>query len=217
MFSEINILVLIFASLGLWVILLVIETLQRMGFMKGEFSRKAIHIYTGFFLALLPVFATRQEIIAINFLFFLGVITLSGYLHFFKSIESIKRWSLGHFLYPIGVLLVALFFKDPAVYSFSVLVLALADGFAAVFGKKYGKIHYHILGADKTLLGSTVFFLISLTLLLTFSTSYGVHDNLSYLFIFSGALSLTLIEGFIAAGFDNLVLPLVAAAIFSAL
>jgi phytol kinase len=217
MLFDVNLFVLAFACLGLWLILLFVEILTRINWMNGEYSRKSIHVYSGFFLAMLPLYANRTEIIVINCLFFIAVLMLSGINHYFKAGSQISRWSVGQFLYPIGILLVAILFKSSAIYSFAVLELALADGFAAVFGRRYGRWHYHILGANKTLLGSAVFFIISLTIMFTFVNAYGVGDGLSYAFVVAGALSLTLIEGAIGAGFDNLLIPMLTAAILSAL
>jgi len=217
MLYGINPLVLIFASLGLWLILLITEALKRNDLIAGENARKTIHIFTGFLLALLPVIANRREIVAVNIIFFLGVLLFAGFLHRFSSIEDIKRWSWGHFLYPIGLILVAVFFKDPVVYSFATLELALADGFAAVFGERYGRIKYHILGATKTLLGSAVFLAITLTIFYTYADSFGVDGSITTSFLIAGAVGLTIVEGSIAAGFDNLVIPFLTAIILSSL
>jgi len=217
MIYGINPLVLLFASLGLWVVLLVTETLKRNNLLAGENARKTIHIFSGFFLALLPVMANRREIVAVNVLFFVGVVLFAGVLHKFSSIDDIKRWSWGQFLYPIGLLLVAISFKDPVIYSFATLELALADGFAAVFGERYGKIKYHILGASKTLIGSAIFFLITLTIFYVYADTFGVDGAITYNFLIAGAVGLTIVEGSIAAGFDNLFIPYLTAIILSSL
>src|SRR3989338_652451 len=152
MLFGLNLLVLAFASLGLWVILLVTESAKRAHLIGGEVARKTIHVLSGFLLAVLPTFATRREIVAINLIFFAGVVFFVGILHRFSAIQDVKRWSIGQFLYPLGVLIMAVFIRDPVIYSFAVLELALADGFAAIIGKLYGKKSYQFFGARKTLL-----------------------------------------------------------------
>ncbi len=208
---HVDILRLIFAGLAMWSILIVAEGLKRLGYVHGEYARKLIHISVGVFLAALPLFANRREIVLINISLLIGMIVLVGFFHLFSSIEDVPRWTLGHFLYPIGIIFVIVFFKDPIVYSFSVLVLALSDGFAAVVGKWHGKKYYHAIGGVKTYLGSLTFFLITLVLLLIFTFTQAELSATTLSMAVGGAAVLAGIEGSLGAGFDNLVIPFFAA------
>ncbi len=216
MIFHVNIIDLVFAILVMWVILLVAEAMKRFGLVHGEYARKLIHISVGLFLATLPLYMNRREIVLINISLFIGLILLSGILHLFKSIEDVPRWTLGHFLYPIGIIAVTVIFKDPVVYSFAVLVLALSDGLAAVFGKWRGKRRYRALGGYKTFYGSTVFFIVTLVLMSTF-VLVGDVTQFRLAAVIAGSLFLTGVEGAFAGGFDNLFVPVVAAALLNSL
>lgn len=212
-----NLLIVTFACVSLFLILLITEALKRHDIIAGENSRKTIHIFSGFLLALLPVIASRREIFAVLFLFLVGIILFVRVLHKFSAIDDVQRYTWGSILYPIGLMLVLVIFDELVIFSFATLMLALADGFAAVIGHRYGKYHYHILGADKTFLGSFVFFLIATTIFLVYANNYGTDATLTYIFIASGALGLTIAEGSIGAGFDNLVIPMITASILFSL
>jgi phytol kinase len=207
MLGGINLVVLFFSSLVVWLIVLITEIMQRARLIRGENARKAIHILAGFFIALMPTFASRKEIVIFSLMFFVAVLLFDGYLHRFSSMRDIRRWSLGQYLYPLAVILTAMLFANSVVFSFSILTLALADGFAAVIGHRFGRRHYHVLGADKTLLGSTVFCLVTLTIMIIYMQSYGITDSLSIILSVTGAFSLTVVEGSIGAGLDNLFIP----------
>jgi dolichol kinase len=126
----------------------------------------------------------------------------------FKAYEDVDRWTIGQFLYPLSIIMAAFIFEDALVFSFAVLQLALADGFAALIGKAYGqKYTYKIPGGEKTLVGSATFFLITLVLLVVYASMESDFTPLLGLIILGGAFTLTFVEGIIAAGFDNLALP----------
>lgn len=232
MIDRINFLNLGFVALALWAIYVTVEGLRHLGWLKGEYGRKAIHISTGILLASLPTFMSRTEIAVVNASFFLGLVGISLFLRYvvshkvfqgdkmpivllpvvklLKSIrayEHVGRWSIGQFLYPLSLLLVVFMFEDPIIYAFAVLELALADGLAAVFGQLLGKKRYYIPGGYKTWVGSTAFFAVSVTLLSTYVLINHSLSVDSLILIVGGSMILTFIEGIISAGFDNLAVP----------
>lgn len=214
---RLDIVIMIFCSLVVWVILLLVEVVRRLNIIRGEEARKSIHILVGIFIATWPIFMTRPQIIAMNLLFFVGLILLSGTWHLFKALEDVQRWTLGQFLYPIGVILVTLITRDQYVYAFSVLVLALADAFAAIVGKRYGKRFYHILGGNKTFIGSLTFFLVCCTVIGSYAFlryEFGIYP---LAVMFAGSAFLTFIEAMFAGGFDNLAVPAMAALMLQSL
>jgi dolichol kinase len=207
MFASLSYTILFFSGLVFWVIYIIVEALRRYGYVQGEAGRKAIHIGIGIFIASMPVFATRTEIIVVNGLFFLGLLALSG-LKLIKAYEDVDRWTIGQFLYPLSIIMSAFLFEDALVFSFAVLELALADGFAALIGKKFGENSvYHIPGGIKTFVGSATFFVVTLALILTYASIESDFTPLLGVTIVGGAFTLTVVEGIIAAGFDNLALP----------
>lgn len=213
--AGVEILPFIFALTVIWTIVITIEVFRRENIIQGELARKAIHVGSGLFLAVTPLFMTRTEILLLNGLFLAGLLIFSGALHLFKSIEDVKRWSLGQFLYPVGVGIVVLLFSSRSVYSFAVLILAFSDGFAAVLGKAYGKKSFKIIGGTKTYLGSFSFFLISLTLFLLFTVLRVSISPETVALSVLGAGTVTAAEASIGGGFDNIVVPITAALFLS--
>jgi phytol kinase len=207
----ISVIKIVFVLLLLWTVYLIVEIFRRSGKVHGELARKCIHIGVGLVLATLPVFMRRREILATNAVFLVGMIVFSGLLHWFKAYEDVRRWTLGQFFYPIGVSLVAVFFADPYVYSYAVLVLAISDGAAAIFGTAFGRKHYHLLGGDKTWIGSLAFFLTCATILATYVVLLGQISPLAIAMIPVAAWFLAGVEGVFAGGFDNLAVPVAAA------
>jgi len=205
-----------FVMLAMWSIYVLIEVLRRNNIVYGELARKSIHIGIGVLFACLPLFMNRREIFATAAIFFLAMVLLSGVLKLFSAYEDVTRWTIGQFLYPLGIMLVIFFFDDPYIYSFAVLILALADAAAALVGTAFGQIHYHFLGGDKTIIGSLAFFTVTLTIITIFVFSFGSVSPLALVMIPISAWFLTGIEALIAGGFDNLAIPLFAALILNA-
>lgn len=230
-----------FFSLSLAIIVVgalytMVDGIGRLGFLSGEYGRKAIHISVGVWSAMFPLFLNRTEIFVFHGMFFVGIVSLSLVSDFFRNnqiaqqhklgkfvasifdrYEDVSRWTIGQFLYPLSLLLVVLLYDDLAVYSFAVLTLALADGFAAVIGKPFGRIIYNVPGGHKSLLGSFTFFCLAFTLFVIYAL---VHTDVTILtsgLVLVYAVVLTIAEGLAAGGFDNLTVPLLAAVFLSTL
>ena len=99
----------------------------------------------------------------------------------------------------------------------SVLVLALADGFAALIGKWYQGKRYNIFGGYKTYIGSYTFFVITLTLFLNFMVISSQVTMEHLLIVSLGAVAVTATEALIAGGFDNIAIPVASVAVLSLL
>ena len=212
----------------------VIDLIARLGKIHGEFGRKAIHIWVGVFAASLPVFMNRLEIFVFHGLFFVAIVVLSltaelvrtqpwagkfwvgqFLASMFDRYEDVSRWTVGQFLYPLSLMLVVLFYDDLLIYSFAVLVLALADGFAAVIGKLFGIKKFFVPGGSKSLIGSATFFLVTFTLMCMFMIIETDAGVLALLPAFAFAAVLTFTEAMIAGGFDNLAIPLLTAVLLN--
>ncbi len=206
----------LFVMLAMWSIYVIVEVLRRADILRGELARKSIHIGVGILFACLPLFMNRREIFATAAIFFLAMVILSGVLKLFSAYEDVSRWTIGQFLYPLGIMTVVFMFRDPHIYTFSVLILALADAAAALIGTRFGDFHYHFFGGDKTIAGSLAFFTVTLLLLTLFVFSYGEPSSLALIMIPFSAWFLTGIEAVFARGFDNLAIPIFAALILNA-
>jgi uncharacterized membrane protein/dolichol kinase len=156
---------------------------------------------------------------------FNGVLWLAVWRGFFK-INGRKSWGIAWFPFSLILLIMAIRFLCPDhlfgvalhLTAISFLILAFADGFAALIGYKYDP-------NKKTRMGSTVFFTIAFTILyfaiqspiFTLPTDHSTNffpshfgwNAMFFLFSFFGALILTTAEYYSPNGLDNLTIPLV--------
>ncbi len=207
MLERFNLLNIFFSYTVIVAIYITVDGLRRLEILKGEYGRKAIHMSIGVLMAAQPIFMTRTGIAVFNSMFFIGIILMSGVFKFFSAYEDVQRWTIGQFLYPLSLLLIVFMYDDMRVYSFSVLMLALADGLAAVFGKWIGKHRYYIPGGYKTFEGSAAFFVVTVILLSIFVILEASITPYTVAVIIIGSMFLTGVEALIAAGFDNLAVP----------
>ncbi len=200
----------IVVGFGLGILLIIVEILNRRGILHPEFARKSIHISAGLLMATLPIFMTRPQVFLINLAFLIGVLVLTGWLKIFSAVHAVKRWTIGEFLYPLSGVLISLAYDDMRIYTVSIMVLALSDGLAGLFGRQYGGKGYKVWGGTKTIVGNTVFFLTTLFILVSF-TLISISDPTlaSWLIVGGGTILLTCVEAFFGGGFDNLAVPLV--------
>ena len=174
----------------------------------SELSRKFVHITVGSFVAFWPYYLSWDTIRFMSLAFLMGV-AMSRYLGVFKAIHSVVRPTWGEVYFAVAVGLVTFMTNKPAIYAAALLQMALADGLAAVVGVRYGKGNtYKIFGAQKSLVGSSTFLIMSYTILLSFSTFSTPVTIPTCLGI---ALIATFAENLGARGFDNLAVPLLVA------
>lgn len=181
---------------------------------SAELSRKMVHIGLGLTTLSFPwIFQDTWPVWAMGAV---SIITLLGLRHkkfkhnLGQALHSIERTSYGEICFPISVaILFQLSHLTPVFYIIPLLVLTLADAFAAIVGVRYGKSHYNAAEGIKSIEGSLFFFItaflcvqIPLLLLSDFANS---HIILVALFI---ALLITLCEAASWQGLDNLFIPL---------
>lgn len=196
-------------SLGLIFLLLVInEFAWRKGKLQAEEARKVIHVVAGAFIAFWPLYMSWRTIQILSIILFIGVL-ISYKFGVFGAIHKVKRKTSGELWYPVGIGLSAAFTIQPWIFTVAILHLALADGFAAVFGRRYGIMHYRIGVHTRSVLGSFVFFIISSVLCMT---AYIVlSDELPGVSLAVFAITpflVTSVEGLSRHGLDNLFIPL---------
>lgn len=183
------------------------ELLWRKKIVASEISRKFIHIFGGLWIAVWPFFLDFKEIQLLASLMFL-ILALSKYLKLFRSIHSVKRDTYGELLFPLGILLTSLITQNKWVFFVAIAHLALADGLAAVVGKKWGgKVGFHIGHEKKTVLGSLVFLLCSLLITSIYVILSGdYHHYMSLIVVMP--ITLSIIENLTIKGLDNILVPI---------
>ena len=186
-------------------LLLLSEWGWRKHWLHGEVGRKFVHVTVGTFVAFWPYFLDWTEIRLLSLAFFV-VVLASMHLGVFKAIGSVQRPTYGEIFFALSVGLLTIITTSKGLYAAAILQMALADGFAAIIGGRFGTENkYHLYGRTKSLAGSATFFVISLALLI--GDSQFSDNGLIWQYVVIGALGATLLENIAALGFDNLLVP----------
>ncbi len=202
--------ILCLASVAL--ILVLAELLWRKKIITGEVQRKFTHIGCGVFIAFWPWLVSWQAIGLMGLAMFVGVvlnrISDAKFHHYSHGME---RRGYGDVYFALAVVLCAAFTDEQVFFALAILTLALADGLAAIVGKKFGKkTAYKVFGQTKSLVGSMTFWLVSLSILgggvLYAYQDIGFAGYVGLLVLLPPVL--TLLENFSAGGLDNVTVPL---------
>lgn len=191
-------------------LLLISEAWWRIRKPHGELSRKFIHITVGTFVAFWPYFLTWNQIILLS-IAFIGSVLVSRYFGIFTAIHSVERPTWGEVCFALAVGILALVTREPAIYTAAVLHMGIADGLAAIAGKKWGAHNsYVILGHTKSIAGSLTFLVVSLWILIGYNN--GAAVLLQPLQLLGIAAVAMVLENISLRGLDNLSVPLFVAA-----
>lgn len=211
-------------AISLGVILIIAAAIQlffNLKYLNGENSRKLIHILVAIWVASWRFFLEAPEVIALGIVLTAAMILIREFdlfrVRILSSIFAIPRTSWGEVIYPLSITLSALLFPEPAVFALAMLNLGLADGLAALVGRKYGKRKYIIFGSPKSLAG----FLAALTVLILTSTGFWLYAEPAYSLL--PALILIIMPSFVIAssefvgvkGLDNALIPLITGLIYT--
>jgi len=194
------------------VLFVLVEFLSRISPFSKEFWRKIIHILAGVFSASLPFLLSLSQIFFLGIFFALAML-VSKNTNVFKSIHAVSRRSYGEVFFPLSISIVALAFPNKILYVYAVLILSLSDGLAGLAGQKFGTKKYNLF-SEKSYVGSLTFFITSAligTALLQIS-SLPFWQSAAWGMIL--AIPLTIAEGILPLGLDNLLLPPLAALLF---
>lgn len=203
---------------GSWLglILIFAEGVNRVLKVEPEVTRKIVHIGTGNVI-LLAWWLNIPAWVGIGAAFVAGTIALISYqIPILPSINSVGRHSWGTFFYAVSIgILIAWFWplQQPYYAALGILVMTWGDGMAAAIGQRFGKHRYQVFGMQKSWEGSLTMGIVSyLVCCLIFLTIQGL---IWQTWIVSGivAIAAILLESFSKFGFDNLTVPLGAAAI----
>lgn len=204
----------ILAICGVLAVLLMSEFGWRKHWLANEVGRKFVHISVGTFVAFWPFFLSWDEIRLLS-LAFLVVVVGSSYFKIFHAIHSVQRPTYGEVCFAAIVGLLTFVTHSKGIYAAALLQMSLADGFAAIFGTRYGRDNkYRLWGHTKSVVGTGAFFVTSLTILI----GYGLwSDNGLPIIIAVGAAAVAAgIENIASHGFDNLFVPLFVGALLVA-
>lgn len=205
-------------SAGFLALFALAEFLYQNGKVKAEYTRKFVHLSSGILTLSFPLWLNHH----LQVLFLCGsfaiLLLLSKKYNFLRSVNAVDRNTHGSVLFPLSVYIcfhLFLYYQSLLFFYAPMLVLAISDPLAALFGKRWPKGKYTIFTETKTLVGSLAFFLSALIILLAFGF-YFIHPvNGSHLIVCTvlTALAATVSESVSTKGFDNLFIPLTVAAV----
>ncbi|MEL6456891.1 MAG: diacylglycerol/polyprenol kinase family protein [Cyanobacteria bacterium J06621_15] len=205
-------------AVGVWVSLILLSAGGVKRFVKSdsELVRKIVHIGTGNVILLAWWFNIPASIgIAASIL--ASLFTLLSYrFPILPGINSVGRKSLGTFFYSVSIgLLVGWFWylEKPFYAVIGILIMAWGDGLAALFGQRFGKHKYKVLGGQKSIEGSLIMTLVSFTVSILILQT--VQGNIweTWLVSLVVAVVATGLEAISFLGIDNLTVPLGSAAL----
>ena len=201
-----------------FLVLIINEYLWKRHILRGETSRKFLHISIGTFGAFWPFYMTWNEITFIAFCAVLFIVFIRN-SKTFKSFYSVGRKSWGDLIAPATIGILATIEPSKLVFTAAVLHIALADGLAAVVGTKYGKNNsYKVLWNKKSVVGTLTFIIMSFNILIWIY----VRGSIGFTPITLPALLLipfvtAYIENIAPWGSDNLFVPLTVVALLGLL
>lgn len=190
------------------------EILHHKKYISGEASRKLIHISHALVVASWPFFVGYWFIVLAELLF-VAVVLLARHLGIMPHLRDVKRLSWGEFFFALSIVIIAFIEPSPWIFLAAMLHLGLADGLAALVGRKFPYGRYVVLSHNKTFTGSLTFAFVSVIIIaaaLKFGTidiAEGV-DTYRLLLI---PLVTTLAENTSPYGSDNLTVPLLVTAL----
>lgn len=204
------------------IILVLSEMLWRKKIIQGERARKFIHILSGVYIAFWPFY------IPFDGIFVLGCVTLtlviySRYTHLFHAIYATNRKTYGDILYALAIIICSYLGQEPWIFTVSILILAIADGGAAVVGKSLGKNNsYRVFGfksLNKSLAGTLTFIIftyVSLVVGYILGGNVVISENIFVVFCIIPIIS-AILENSMPYGFDNLATPVFVTLVFNSL
>lgn len=182
---------------------------------KVEITRKIVHVGTGLLALLFPLLIGNHWLVLLLCTSFALILVISLRYGLLKSINAIDRKSVGSLAYPVAVYGCYLAFinheQQYIYYYLPILVLAIADPIAALAGKKWAWGKYQIAGANKTLIGSAMFFFSTVLIVLCcwfFLYTTPQHVELFSVGVGTIALIATVAEAISRDGYDNVTIPL---------
>lgn len=182
---------------------------------KVEITRKMVHIGTGLLALLFPLLLDNHWWVLLLCASFAMILVISLRYDLLKSINAIDRKSVGSLAYPVAVYGCYLAFinhdQQYIYYYLPILVLAIADPIAALAGKRWAWGKYQIAGANKTLMGSAMFFCTAvLVILCCYFFLYTTPQHIGLFAVGVGIIALlaTAAEAISRDGYDNVTIPL---------
>ncbi len=180
------------------------------------YGRKLLHIMVGNIVFILPLFENRWVMVllaALPFIFLTYLMSPRCSIEL-DSETSLSGHGLGLVYYSISwTVLATFFFHRPEIIAVGIIAMSYGDGFASLFGKKFGKHVFPVTGDRKTLEGSLAMLsVISLIIPLVLFYFGAFPEHLIVLPIV--IITATCAEILSTRGLDNILVPLTTSIIY---
>jgi len=180
---------------------------------KAEYTRKFAHLTTGLVSLLFPVMISNHWLVLLVCSAFCLFLVFSINYNLLPSINAIDRKSVGSIIYPFSVygcyLAYKLFDSEYIYFYLPILILAICDPLATLFGKRWPLGPYRVGVEYKTWMGTTAFFLsaviVGACLFYNFYPGLPFKDLILYCLIVSTVTAIA--EACSGKGFDNISIP----------
>ena len=194
------------ALVGVCLLVVSGEYLRRVHLFQAEVTRKFIHITVASFAASWPFFMEWNQIYLVSMLMFVGIL-FSRFIHLFPAIHGVKRRTWGELFFAMSIGICAVLGQSPWGFAAAMLIMGVADGFAALVGTLLDNTHrYKVLGHFKSREGTLTFFITSL-IILSLCAGLG-HLSPTFFKVVALAGLATILENISVGGTDNLFVPL---------
>lgn len=207
----------IYLMIGFGTLFTVAELLYHLSKVKGEYSRKFIHITSGLLSMVFPLVAENHWQVLIPCSSFALLLVLSKPMKQLRSINDVERVTHGSLLFPVIVYLTYHFYVwiniGLVAFYLPLIIMAVSDPMAAIVGKNVPYKPYKIFGHSKTVSGSLGFiisaFIIAYFMLLHLGEGLSLSSNENVIYGLCIAIATTLIEAISHKGLDNFLIPFI--------
>jgi len=196
---------LLVALAGVAVLVVIGEYLRRVHLLHTEVTRKFIHITVASYAATWPFFMDWKQIQLISLLMFSGIM-LSRYMHLFRAIHGVQRRTWGELFFAMSIGIAAVLSEGPWTFAAAMLIMGVADGFAALVGTLFDGRRYHVFGHVKSYHGTTTFLVTSIVILVGAAVFGDIPMQLTGFIVLP--LLATILENISVSGTDNFFVPL---------
>lgn len=187
------------------VVLAVAEVAHRRFGVSSEDTRRLAHVGSSLVATALPFVLGWPAIVALG-VGFSTLMALSKWRGTLTGVHRVTRRTWGEVFFPAGLTLLAAFQPPRELFVFGALVMGISDGAAGFVGQHLGRHPYTVGVAAKTIEGSAAF-LVSTLVLGSVVLGLGGADTWTVAGALVVATVLTVLEGVLPWGLDNLVLP----------
>jgi len=190
-----------------------------------EISRKLLHIFSSITVISSVIILENYFALIFISLSVLALLFITIIKDLIPSINDMHRKSWGIVFFPLSMFILLLFYPaDKQIICLSFLILGFSDALAAIVGIKYAKNYFVLISDKKSLLGSSVFFVVTVAIVWIVGSGDYFHPlggvslaayssaQIGLIALISGII-LTAFEMLGAKGSDNILVPVFASLI----